>query len=104
MAPNGAEELLYRNQLSGLWRRGVGTGGLFGFDSLVLDLGIVAVEFFDQLLSFLLFKKFCASPGAAVHFRFPLNDIGLVHAVAINSHRFGLKWVVTRIWRQWFSL
>jgi len=72
-------------------------------DSLVLDLGIVAVEFFDQLLSFLLFKKFCASPGPAVHIRFPLNDVGLIHLVAINSHRFGLKWVLTRIWQQWFS-
>jgi hypothetical protein len=99
MIANGAEELLYRNQLSGLWRRGAGTGGPFGFDSLVFDLGIVAVEFFDQLLSFLLFKKFSASPGPTVHIRFPLNDVGLIHLVAINSHRFGLKWVVTRIWQ-----
>jgi hypothetical protein len=102
MTANGAEELLYRNKLSGVWRRGVGTGGLFGFDSLMLDLGIVAVEFFDQALSFLLFKKLCASPGLAAHLRFPLDDVGFVHAVAINSHRFGLKWVVTRIWQQWF--
>jgi len=56
MIANGAEELLYLNQLSGLWRRGVGTGRPFGFDSLVFDLGIVAVEFFDQLLSLLPFK------------------------------------------------